>query len=98
VFEVWFALQLFGHPLDLRSSFILESLTQAARHAAFFIPGALGVQEGALIALGASMGLSSELALAVSLVKRARELAWGIPALVSWQWEEGRRVIRHRHP
>jgi putative membrane protein len=98
VFEVWFALQLFGHPLDLRSSFIVESLTQAARHAAFFIPGALGVQEGALIALGASMGLSSELALAVSLVKRARELAWGIPALVSWQWEEGRRVIRRRHP
>jgi putative membrane protein len=97
VFEGWFALRLFGHPLDLRSSFIVESLTQAARHAAFFIPGALGVQEGVLVALGASMGLSSELALAVSLVKRARELAWGIPALVSWQWEEGRRVIRRRH-
>jgi len=93
-FEVWFALRLFGHPVDVRSSVIVESLTQAARHAAFFVPGALGVQEGALIALGASMGLSSELALAVSLVKRAREVAWGLPALVSWQWEEGRRVIR----
>ncbi len=97
-FEVWLALRLFGHPLGAREAIVIESLTQAARHVAFMVPGALGVQEGALVLLGASFGINAELALAVSLVKRLRELAWGIPALVSWQWEEGRRLSCARGP
>jgi putative membrane protein len=98
-FEVWFSLRLFGHPVDLPVATIMESLTQVARHVAFLIPGALGIQELSLIVLGNALGVSAELALAVSLVKRARELLWGIPALISWQWEEGRRLHRlQAHP
>jgi putative membrane protein len=96
VAEVWFALYLFGHPLSLVQSTVMESLTQAARHVAFLVPGALGVQEVSLVFLGNLFGVSAELALAVSLIKRMRELAWGIPALISWQWEEGRRLAAPR--
>jgi putative membrane protein len=91
-FEVWFSLRLFGHPTDFGSAIIMESLTQAARHVAFLVPGALGVQELSLVFLANMLGVSADLALGVSLVKRARELVWGIAALGSWQWEEGRRL------
>jgi putative membrane protein len=91
-FEVWFSLRLFGHPVHFQAALIMESLTQAARHLAFLVPGALGVQEFSLIFVGATLGIDADLALAVSLIKRARELVWGIAALGSWQWEEGRRL------
>jgi putative membrane protein len=91
-FEVWFLLRLFGHPVGFVPALILESLTQAFRHAAFMVPAALGVQEASLVALGHTLGISSELALAVSLGKRLRELLCGVPALLSWQWLEARRL------
>ena len=73
---------------------MLESLIQAVRSAAFFMPGALGVQEGGLILLGAVVGLGPEVALALSLIKRIRELAVGLPALLAWQMIEGHRLVR----
>jgi putative membrane protein len=98
-FEVWFLLRLFGHPVGIVAALILESLTQAFRHAAFMVPAALGVQEATLVALGHLLGISTELALAVSLAKRLRELLCGLPALISWQWQEGRRLrVRTENP
>jgi hypothetical protein len=92
-FEIWFALRLFGHPVDVRAALVLESMTQALRHLAFIIPAALGVQEGALMVFGHAFGISGELALAVSMAKRMREVLCGLPSLLSWQWLEGRRVL-----
>jgi hypothetical protein len=37
-------------------------------------------------------GLSPEVALALSLLKRARELATGLPCLIVWQGLEARRL------
>jgi putative membrane protein len=91
-FEIWFALRLFGHPVDVSTALILESMTQAMRHLAFVVPAALGVQEATLVLFGHSLGISSELALAVSMTKRAREVLCGLPSLISWQWMEGRRL------
>jgi putative membrane protein len=91
-FEVWFALRLFGHPVDAKSALILESLTQAVRHLAFVIPAGLGVQEASLVVIGHVLGVSGELALAVSMAKRMREILCGLPSLISWQWVEGRRI------
>jgi uncharacterized membrane protein YbhN (UPF0104 family) len=90
--EIWFALRLFGHPVDLGTALILESMTQAMRHLAFVVPAGLGVQEATLVLFGHALGISSELALAVSMAKRAREILCGLPALISWQWMEGRRL------
>jgi len=38
------------------------------------------------------LGISSELALAVSMAKRLREVLCGVPVLVSWQWAEASRL------
>jgi len=93
-FEVWFAMRLFGHPISAGSAIALESMTQAVRHVAFVIPGGLGVQEAGLVFFGQLLGIGGELALAVSMAKRLREITWGLPALMSWQWAEGRRIHR----
>lgn len=93
-FEVWFALRLFGHPIDAGAAIALESMTQTVRHLAFMVPGGLGVQEAGLILFGHVLGIESEFALAVSMAKRMRELAWGLPALLSWQWAEARRLLQ----
>lgn len=91
-FEIWFALRLFGHPVGARDALILESLTQAVRYLAFVIPAGLGVQEAGLVLFGHALGISGELALAVSMAKRMREVLCGVPSLMSWQWAEGRRL------
>ncbi len=92
--EVWAALWFLGHPVTFLDALMLESLIQAVRSAAFFMPGALGVQEGGLILLGAVVGLAPEVALALSLIKRIREVALGIPALLAWQMIEGLHLLR----
>jgi putative membrane protein len=91
-FEVWFVLRLFGHPVDWRAAVVVESLTQAVRHIAFVIPAGLGVQEAALVVFGRTFGIDAELALAVSMAKRAREVLLGVASLLSWQWMEGRQI------
>jgi putative membrane protein len=91
-FEIWFALRLFGHPVGGGTALVLESMTQAVRHLAFVVPAGLGVQEAGLVLFGHALGISSELALAVSMAKRLREVLCGLPALLSWQWREGRRL------
>jgi putative membrane protein len=92
--EVWLALQLMGTPLDFGSVLVIESLLYALRSAAFFVPNAIGVQEGAYVLLGAGFGLTPDVALALSLLKRGRDLLIGIPALLVWQFVEGRRLWR----
>ncbi len=92
--EVWIALRLAGTPLDFSAVIVIESLVYAIRTVAFAIPNAVGVQEGAYIILGAAFGLTPEMALALSLLKRARDLAIGLPALGAWQAVEGGRLWR----
>lgn len=91
-FEVWFSLRLFGHPVSAGAAIILESMTQAMRHLAFVVPAGLGVQEAALMLFGHALGISGELALAVSMAKRMREVLCGLPSLLSWQWSEAWRI------
>jgi putative membrane protein len=89
----WLILRFMGWPLPAVSVLCIESLAFAFRNAAFFVPAGLGVQEGAYVWLGSLFGLPAETALALSLVKRARDLLIGAPVLVSWQVMEVRRRI-----
>ena len=90
--EPWIALRFAGVALDFASVLVIESLLYATRSVAFAIPNAVGVQEGAYILLGASFGLTAETALALSLLKRARDLTIGLPALAAWQLVESGRL------
>lgn len=96
--EVWLALYFLGEPVGLGEALMLEALGQAIRGAAFAIPGALGVQEGGFALLAPLIGLSMETGIAVSLVKRVRELVFGVPGLVAWQIAEGRHVSSRPSP
>jgi uncharacterized membrane protein YbhN (UPF0104 family) len=75
---------LMGHPVRYHEAVILESLAQTIRMAAFLIPGGLGVQEGTITLIGASLGIPVSQGLALSLARRARELMVGLPALLAW--------------
>lgn len=90
----WIALRFMGVDIPLWAVLTIESLIFAVRSAAFVIPGALGVQEGAYLLLAPLFGLDPQVALALSLIKRARDLAIGVPALLLWQLGEGRRLLR----
>ena len=91
--EIWLALYFLGHPVGWFEAFILESLIQAVRNGAFFVPGALGVQEAGSALIGVSFGLGPETGLALSLVKRVRELLLGIPGLLVWQLGTALRLL-----
>ena len=91
--ETWFALRWLGHPVKFSDALVLESLTQAARSVFFIVPSALGVQEAGLIGAGLLLGLGSDVALALSLAKRMREVLFGLPSLMAWQWIEGRKIF-----
>jgi putative membrane protein len=91
--EVWIALAFMGHPVSVVEAVAIESLGQGSRAAAFMLPGGLGVQDGALIAVCAIFGVPAEIALAMALIKRVPDLILGAPALLGWQALEGRRVL-----
>ncbi len=93
-FETWLALHLLGHDVSPQAALAVESLTLALRHFAFFVPGGLGVQEAGYVVFGRLVGLPAEVSVALSLARRLRELGFGIPALLSWQWVETRALWR----
>ena len=92
--EAWIALRLMQVPISLAGAIGIEGLLYAIRGAAFAVPAAVGIQEGGYLLLGAAFGLSPEEALALSLLKRGRDLVVGVPALLSWQTIEGSKVWR----
>lgn len=94
--EAWVGLKLMGHALGLSLVLAIEGLVIGARSLAFFVPLAAGVQEGAYVVIGGMLGLAPDLALAVSLLKRGRDLVIGIPALLFWQLLEARELGRVR--
>jgi putative membrane protein len=92
--EVWLALRWMGVPRGFGIVLVIESLLYALRSLAFAVPNAVGVQEGAYILLGAGFGLTPEIGLALSLLKRARDFAIGLPTLGAWQLIESARLWR----
>lgn len=86
--EVWLICHFMGFPVSWVDALLLESLGQAIRGAAFFVPGSLGVQEGGYLLLAPLVGLPADAALALSLAKRTRELLLGVPGLVYLHFSE----------
>jgi len=62
------------------------------------VPGALGALEGSYVLFGALLGLPADTALAISLSKRVRELALGLPGLIVRHWIEGHYLLRRSEP
>jgi putative membrane protein len=92
--EIWLALYFLGHPLSLAESFMIEALIQASASAAFMVPGALGVQEAGFLLFGHMLGLAPDIAVALAVVRRCRDLILYVPGLIVWQVQEGKWLLR----
>jgi putative membrane protein len=88
------AFRLVGAPISLPDALALEALLSTLRSIAAFVPAAVGVQEAGYAMLAPLFGVPAEMGLAVSLLKRAREIILGVPALLYWQSVEGRVAAR----
>ena len=91
-FEAWLILILMGSSVSVVTALTIDSLLYGLRSFAFMIPNALGVQEAGYVLLGGLFGLAPHTCIALSLLRRARDLALGVPALATWQAMEGRRA------
>jgi putative membrane protein len=90
IVEMYLMLWALGLPAHWTHAFVLEAAGQGARAMLFMIPAGLGVQEGTYVLVGGAIGITAEGAMAISLLRRARELSFGIPALLAWPFVEGR--------
>lgn len=94
--EMWVTLRLMNVPIHFGGAVVMDSLAFAMRSIAFMVPSGIGVQEGAFVLLGGLFGVSAPTALAVSLVRRARDVAIAVPPLLVWQFHEGGQFWRWR--
>jgi putative membrane protein len=92
-FAAWIGFRLIGARIEPAAVLAIESLVYGIRSAGVFIPNALGVQEVAYAVLTPLFGVSAEYGLALSVLKRARDIAVGVPVLLVWQAAEGRRAL-----
>ena len=88
--EIWLALYFLGHPVGIADAVILEAIVQAISSVAFVVPGALGVQEGGFLLVGAALGIDAPTSLALAAARRVRDLVVFFPGLLAWQWFESR--------
>lgn len=74
--EVYFALSFLGHPVSFADAWILESVTLLVVSALFVVPANIGTQEGAIVVICTALTGSLELGLALSVIRRFREIVW----------------------
>jgi hypothetical protein len=88
--EAWLMFRLMHLDLGLGPALAIDSSVGAIRALSFFVPAAVGVQEGSYVLLCGVFGISPAAALAFSFARRARDLFIALPVLWSWQWREAR--------
>jgi putative membrane protein len=85
--------RLVGGQIGFLNAVALEALLCTLRSIAAPVPAAIGVQEWGYALLAPLFGLPAEMGVAVSLLKRAREIVIGVPALIYWQSVESRKAF-----
>lgn len=91
---LWAVLWAMGLSSDLWQAIAIQALVEGLRSATVFIPAAVGVQEAGYAVLAPVFGLPAEIGLAVSLLRRARDLVVAAPVLLAWQVVESRRLAK----
>ncbi|WP_063619633.1 lysylphosphatidylglycerol synthase domain-containing protein [Paraburkholderia mimosarum] len=93
--EIWLALYFLGSRVSFVEAVVIESLIQALSSAAFFVPGALGVQESGFLVIGGALSLDPATCLALAGARRIRDLFIFMPGLLAWQATESRWRLSH---
>ncbi len=70
------ALDLLGRPVSFADAIVIEASTLLFISTFFFVPGDLGTQEVAIVAITEGITGSSELGLALAAIRRAVDLLW----------------------
>jgi putative membrane protein len=91
---LWVVLAVMDLNPDLWSAIAIQALVEGLRSATVFIPAAIGIQEAGYAAVAPVFGLPPEIGLAVSLLRRARDILVAVPVLLIWQALETRRATR----
>lgn len=85
VLEIYCIMGLLGHLPSFTDAWIIDTVVQLVSAGTFFIPATIGTQEGAFILVCSSITGNPALGLAVSLVRRFREILWILAGLaISW--------------
>ena len=92
--ETWVALSALGIQTSFVVALIVETAGQSVRSVFFIVPAGLGIFEGGMVMICSLLGISGEVALALSLIRRAREALFSGPGLIIWQFVEARRISR----
>jgi putative membrane protein len=93
--EVWIVLRAIGHGVSPAAAFAIEGLGMAARSAGFALPAGLAAQEAGFVLAGSLFGVPAADSVALSMVKRLRELVVCLPGLLVWQVSEMRGRARN---
>jgi uncharacterized membrane protein YbhN (UPF0104 family) len=80
-FEVALILALLGSPVPARTAFSISVVMVFVEGVFFFVPARVGVTEGGLYAAFRLFGLDPATGFSLAIVRRARELAWGLAGL-----------------
>jgi len=99
VAEIYYTMKFIGHPISFWDAWIIEAVAQMVRSALFFIPGAIGAQEGAMVLIGTAITGSPTLGLATALIRRLREIiwiAWGLAVFYILKPAEAEEALRTR--
>ena len=84
--EVWVILRAIGQPVGPGAAFAIEGLGMAARSIGFALPSGLAAQEAGFVIACGLFGIGAPDAVALSMVKRLRELVVGVTGTAVWQF------------
>jgi len=90
--NIWIVYHLLGAKPSLADALAIESILSAVLGVGFLVPAGVGVQELGYVGIGQLFGIPPYLSLALSLIRRARDILIGAPALLVWQGLEAREV------
>jgi uncharacterized protein (TIRG00374 family) len=84
--EVYLIFWLLGHPISWGLAVCLDALAMLFTALGFFIPAAMGIQEGGNILLALGFKLGFDLGAAFSILRRIREAFWlSLGLVVVWR-------------
>ena len=86
VIEVQLIVTLADHPISWLEAFVIEAVAQPIRAVSIVIPGGLGAQEWGGAAFCQYLGMPDNVAVALWLLKRARETLFDAVGLVYLGW------------
>lgn len=91
---LWVVLRMMGTGCGVWTAIAIQALVEGLRSATVFIPASIGIQEAGYAALAPVFGFAPEIGLAVSLLRRGRDVVVAVPVLLVWQLVETRRASR----